>query len=88
MSSPASAQAKQHVNSGMHYMGQKQYVSALQEFDNAIQLDPNDAQAFYWRGLAHLEMRSYAQAENDFNVASWLAPEYAAPLDALAFIFE
>ena len=84
MSSPASAQAKQHVNSGLNYLNQKQYVLALQEFDNAIQLDPNDAQAFYNRGLAHLEMRSYAQAENDFNVASRLKPEYAAPLDALA----
>jgi len=76
--------AKQHVDRGMDYLREKQYNLALQEFNNAIQLDPTHARAYYCRGLAHLEMRSYSQAENDFNVASRLEPRYAAPLAALA----
>ncbi len=76
--------AKQYVDRGMNYLVKKQYDQALQEFNDAIQLDPSYGRAFYCRGLAHLEMRSYSQAENDFNVASRLEPRYAAPLAALA----
>ena len=44
------------MQKGLAYMAERKYPAAVLEFKNAVQLDPNDAQAHYQLGLAHLQM--------------------------------
>jgi tetratricopeptide (TPR) repeat protein len=45
-------------------------------FDAAIQADPTNAQAFYWRGRAHLKSGDMARAREDFQRAVTLDPTH------------
>jgi hypothetical protein len=47
---------------------------ARHNFDNAIQLDPRDADAYFGRGMAGLEAQQFASAEADFDMALQLRP--------------
>jgi tetratricopeptide (TPR) repeat protein len=53
---------------------------ALAEFDNAIALDPHNAQALYNRGLLHQGERQHQLAVDDFTAANGLTPQRAEPL--------
>ena len=50
------AKKARYMQKGLAYMAEKKYTAAVLEFKNAVQLDPNDAQAHYQLGLAHLQM--------------------------------
>jgi tetratricopeptide (TPR) repeat protein len=53
---------------------------ALAEFDNAIALDPNNADALYNRGLLHQGEKQHQLAIDDFTAANGLTPQRAEPL--------
>jgi Tfp pilus assembly protein PilF len=55
------------------------YRSAIADYDRAIAVDPNYAQAYARRGWAFLVLEEFAKAEADFDKALALAPddEYA-----------
>ena len=53
---------------------------ALAEFDKAITLDPNNAEALYNRGLIYQTERQHQLAIDDFTSASGLTPQRAEPL--------
>ena len=53
---------------------------ALAEFNQAIELDPNNAQALYGRGLLYQGEKQDEQAIEDFTAASGLKPQQAEPL--------
>ena len=45
----------------------KNYVKAIDHYDKAINLNPNYAEAYYWRGRAKLNLRRHGSAISDFN---------------------
>jgi tetratricopeptide (TPR) repeat protein len=53
---------------------------ALAEFDQAIETDPNNAQALYGRGLLYQGEKQYQSAIDDFTSATGLRPQLAEPL--------
>ena len=58
-------------------MEQEKFEEALENFDQALQLDPNHALALNARGYARLRLRYYETALSDFNDAIRLNPSYA-----------
>ena len=55
---PETAKRK-YVESGMKYMEQKKYDSAVIQFKKALQVDPRYAEAHYQLGMAQLDLQHY-----------------------------
>ena len=66
-----------YAKQGREYLGRKNYRKAIEEYENATQLDPTDATNYYNLGLAARQSRKYRQAENAFTTAVELNPKYA-----------
>lgn len=62
---------------GAHYTGKGEYDRAIQDFSEAIRLNPNDARAFYNRGNTYGDMGEHDRAIEDFSQAIRLNPQYA-----------
>jgi len=57
------------VSRGDSYAEEGQYEMAIQEYDEAIRLEPVDADAYYKRGLAHEALGKTKEARRDFESA-------------------
>ena len=64
--------------SGDEYRRKGDYDRAIQEYDEAIRLDPNYAAAFNNRGIAYRAKRDYGRAIADYDRAIRLNPNNAA----------
>ncbi|MDE2998275.1 MAG: tetratricopeptide repeat protein [Gemmatimonadota bacterium] len=62
---------------GRDYLLRKNYRKAIEEYENATQLDPTDATNYYNLGLAARNARKIKQAETAFTTAVELNPKYA-----------
>jgi len=72
--------AIEHFNEGLTLFSYpwNNYIGAVEEFSEAIRLDPNFAEAFYYRGIAHSRLNTdYINAINDINEAIRLNPNLA-----------
>jgi len=68
-----------HIEKGEKYFAASQYKEASIEFKNAVQIKPNDAQAYYHLGLAYLKLGGPAYistAFRSFSKAAELDPEH------------
>jgi len=45
--------AGDYVRRGMDFVNQREFDKAIQEFTRVIQLEPNNVQAYAWRGIAY-----------------------------------
>jgi tetratricopeptide (TPR) repeat protein len=66
-----------YFNLGLTYTETKDYARAIQAFDEAIRLNPSDADNLTSRGTAYFENGDYAQSIADFNEALALSPANA-----------
>jgi Tfp pilus assembly protein PilF len=67
-----------HVNRGAAYAEAGQYQLALDDYNEAVRLNPNDPMTYYNRGnLYGRNLGSYQPAIADFNEAVSLNPAYA-----------
>jgi lipoprotein NlpI len=64
-------------NRGNAYDDKKQYDRAIQDYDQAIKLNPNYALAFLNRGNAYQNKDQYDRAIQDYDQAIKLNPNYA-----------
>jgi tetratricopeptide (TPR) repeat protein len=62
-------------NRGLQYLNAGQYDLAIQDFGQAIRLNPEDAWAFYGRGRAKQKMGDTAGANADIARALQLRPD-------------
>ena len=53
------------------------FSESIEQFTQALKLDPSLALAFNGRGFAHYRLKQYAEAIADFNEAIRLNPKYA-----------
>ena len=63
-------------NRGIAYAKKGQYDRAIEDFDQAIRLDPKYARAFYDRGNAYAAKAQYDRAIEDYDQAIRLNPKY------------
>jgi Tfp pilus assembly protein PilF len=76
----AAAQARVYATHALVLAKSGKTAEALAEFNQAIELDPNNAEALYGRGLLHQGEKQDAQAIEDFTAANGLKPQQAEPL--------
>lgn len=61
-------------NRGLAYENKEDYERAIADYSEAIRLDPNDAEALFYRGLDKERMGSKADAEADMTAAKFINP--------------
>lgn len=84
---PKAAPAETGVNEAQTKTAQGQTLlrsgktkEALAEFDQALALDPHNAQALYIRGMVYQGNKQHQLAINDFTAANGLTPQRVEPL--------
>ena len=73
----AKIRAVVYNNRGTAYFNKEGYDQAIQNYDKAIELNPNFAEAYNNRGNAYEDKGEYDQAIQDYNKAIELDPENA-----------
>ena len=63
---------------GIDHARSGEYQQAIDEFDQTIRLDSNNAKAYYNRGLVHAHLGKSQQALEDFNQTIRLDPNNGA----------
>ncbi len=66
-----------HIERGLTYLNQGQFEWAIAEYDKAIELDPNLAEAYVRRAFVHKVLGQYEQAMADYDKAIELSPNNA-----------
>ena len=61
--------AKNHLQRGIKLQDQKRYEEALKAYNQANNIDPQNAAIYYQRGKFYLIQQTYAKAELEFNHA-------------------
>jgi tetratricopeptide (TPR) repeat protein len=54
---------------------QEDFKGAIADFSKAIELDPNGAEAYNYRGTSYFWLKQYQEALKDYNKAIQLAPQ-------------
>jgi len=67
-----------HNNRGVAYKAKGEYDSALKDYDQAIQLNPNAASHYNNRGIIYRLKHDYDRAIADYDEAIWLKSDYVA----------
>jgi tetratricopeptide (TPR) repeat protein len=71
------ADAVAHFDSGMAFLERQEYDKAINDFTEAIRLDPNVAIIYFNRGNAYYDRGNLDKASNDYNEAIRLNPNFA-----------
>ncbi len=66
-----------HLTKGQAYMAAEEYDKAIKEYDEAIQLKPDFAEAFYERGRSYDSKKDRNHAISDYDQAIKLKNDYA-----------
>jgi tetratricopeptide (TPR) repeat protein len=68
---------EQWLNEGDSHFASMQYEQAIADYDRALQLDPQYAEAYHKRALAYFALNKYEQAIVDYDRALQLDPQNA-----------
>lgn len=78
---PESADA--YVRRGMRFAAQNDLESAVQNYDRALEIDPEHADAYYWRAGAWLRLKEWKKAAADRALAVQYGSEDALAIDRI-----
>jgi len=79
--------SKQHMRAGKKHYKAKRYHKARKEYSRAINMSPQNATAFFWRGRTFLKTNNHDKAIADFKKAVSLKPGYRAAYDNLGWLY-
>jgi tetratricopeptide (TPR) repeat protein len=68
--------AETHFQKGLQYYFQGQYTDAIQEFDESLKVNPDDARSYYFLGYAYYQLRDLEKAQEAFDLAYQANPQY------------
>ena len=71
-----------YTNVGILFLNKKNPTDAVAYFTKAIDLDPKREDSYYYRGLAHAQLKHSAEARADFQQVITLAPDSSDAKDA------
>lgn len=81
ISTPTTIIAKEIYERGLDKYNQQDYTGAIEDFNQALQLEPNKILAYYQRGYARAEIQDYKGAIEDFNKYMQYNPNDVDALD-------
>lgn len=81
--SESSIRAAELINLGREKVKEKKFQDALQFFQEAIQLKPDDMEALFYRGAAYVGVQAWLNAFEDFSLIIHLSREKNVPVFAL-----
>jgi len=68
--------AQAHFQQGLQYYFQKQYPDAIHEFEETVKINPDDARGYYFLGYSYYQLREMEKAQEAFDQAYQLNPQY------------
>ncbi|HEX7192091.1 MAG TPA: tetratricopeptide repeat protein [Thermoanaerobaculia bacterium] len=71
-----------YTNVGILFLNKKNPTDAVTYFTKAVDLDPKREETYYYRGLAHAQLKHTAEARADFQQVITLAPDSGDAKDA------
>ncbi|MEM2982780.1 MAG: tetratricopeptide repeat protein [Candidatus Bathyarchaeia archaeon] len=78
--------ASWYIHRGYQSYRKGNFLKALQDYDKAIKLDPQNPVAYFWRGRTCLKMEQYDRAISDLKRAVELKPDYPEAYDNLGWL--
>jgi len=76
--------AKQHFNVGLDLYFKMNYENAIREFQEAAQIDPENANAYYFMGYAYYKLKDMKKAMEVFDQAYEVDAKYSPMKNAPA----
>ncbi len=72
-----------YLNRGGDHLDEGEYDAAIDDYNEAIRLNPDRVEAYYNRGLAYVDKGDHNSAITDFNIAIELDPNNTEAEEAL-----
>ena len=69
--------AEAYINRAERNNHNGRYKRAIKDATAALELDPNNANAYYWRGITQFLIDKHQESINDLNKAISLSPEFS-----------
>ena len=63
-------------DTAMKHYRQRHYARAIEEFNQVVQSEPNNAAAYYFMGYAHYTLKHHQQALEAFSKAFQVDPKF------------
>jgi len=84
---PKARQAQKHVRKGYEHYKDNRLKEALQELNLAIETQPQNAEAYFWRARTFIRLEQYDNAIADLKTVVNLKPRYSPAYDNLGWLF-
>lgn len=69
--------ADEHFNKGLSLYFQKDYMGAIKEFSESININPENAKAYYFIGYSHYKLGTFSEASEAFKQVYRLDANYS-----------
>ncbi len=69
--------ADQHFNSGLNFYFKNDYLGAIEEFQEAVRINPENAKAYYFIGYSYYKRGHFSKATEAFKTSYGLDTDYS-----------
>ena len=83
----SSLEARKHLRKGYDDYGQNRLEQAIDELNQAIEIEPQNFEAYFWRARSFMRKGQYEKAIGDFKKVLELNPGYSPAYDNLGWLF-
>jgi tetratricopeptide (TPR) repeat protein len=80
-------QARKHMRLGYGHYQDKRFKQALVEYSKAVQLDPNNPEAYFWKARTLIKMQQFDKALIDLQKSVKLNPRHSKAYDNLGWLY-
>ena len=84
---PNPEKSRKYLDKGIDYLYTSQFDEAIGFLDKAIEYDPNNYEAYFYRGCAYSNNFNQVKAFADWNKAIEIKPDYPDPYFNIGLIY-